>query len=391
MRWALTILVLVAAVSAPAGIPPGFDHFYNLEYDEALRIFEQESAANPSDPDLHNHIAQTLVFREMLRVGALESEMVSRNNPFLRRPNMNPSPEVAHEFEAQLSTSMSLCRARLAKDPRDWRALYALGVAYGLRANYEWLVRKAWYDALRDATTARRLHAKAVDVDPQFTDGYLVLGVHNYLIGSLPWRYRILGFLAGIHGDRATGIAQLKMVAEKGDMNRYDARVFLAAIYRREHRYQEAIPLVEGLATTFPRDYLFRLELALLYQDVGENDKAMAELDAVEAIKRSGSQEFASLPMAKINYYKGTVFFWSGQRDRALAEFQEAVKSPGLDLNAEVMSWMRLGQIYDLMPDRGKAVQAYQKAVALAPDSDPGREAKGYLRSPYRGQLSEGS
>ena len=43
------------------------------------------------------------------------------------------------------------------------------------------------------------------------------------------------------------------------------------------------------------------------------------------------------------------------------------------------------------MPDRGKAVQAYQNAVALAPDSDPGREAKGYLRSPYRGQLSEGS
>jgi tetratricopeptide (TPR) repeat protein len=384
MRWALTISLLVAAVPAPAGIPPGFDHFYNLEYDDALHIFEEESAAEPSNADLHNHIAQTLLFREMLRVGALESEMVSRNNPFLRRPNMRPSAEVAHQFEEQLNTAMNLCQTRLAKDPRDWRALYALGVAHGLRANYEWLVRKAWYDALRDATAARRLHAKAIEVNPQFVDGYLVLGIHNYLIGSLPWQYRALGFLAGARGDRTTGINQLKIVADKGDINRYDARVFLAAIYRREHRYREAIPLVEEFAETFPRGYLFRLELALLYQDVGENDKAMAELDAVEAIKRSGSKAFASLPMAKVNYYKGTVLFWSGERERALTEFQQAVTAPGLDLNAEVMSWMRLGQIYDLIPDRSKAVQAYQKAVALAPDSDPGREAKSYLRSPYQ-------
>ena len=60
------------------------------------------------------------------------------------------------------------------------------------------------------------------------------------------------------------------------------------------------------------------------------------------------------------------------------------MSSSGLDLNDEVMGWMRVGQIYDLKGERDKALEAYRKATALAPESDAGREAKGYLRSPYQ-------
>ena len=37
-------------------------------------------------------MAQSLIFREMYRNGALESELVSGSNSFLRRPRLNPSP-----------------------------------------------------------------------------------------------------------------------------------------------------------------------------------------------------------------------------------------------------------------------------------------------------------
>src|SRR5512147_1406640 len=70
---------------------PGFQHFYNLEYDEALAYFRAEAARNPDSPDVYNHIAQTILYREMFRSGALESELVTGSNPFLRRAGLNPS------------------------------------------------------------------------------------------------------------------------------------------------------------------------------------------------------------------------------------------------------------------------------------------------------------
>jgi hypothetical protein len=52
----------------------------------------------------------------------------------------------------------------------------------------------------------------------------------------------------------------LRLVADKGNINQYDAQVLLAAIYRREKRPKEALPLLNGLIARFPRNYLFRLE-----------------------------------------------------------------------------------------------------------------------------------
>ena len=90
----LSLLVLLLALAAHAQDPlaePGFQHFYNLEYNEALAAFRAEVAANPNSPDGYNHVAQTVLYREMFRSGALESELVTGSNPFLRREGLNPS------------------------------------------------------------------------------------------------------------------------------------------------------------------------------------------------------------------------------------------------------------------------------------------------------------
>src|SRR6185437_11907620 len=73
---------------------PGWQHFYNNEYDQALAAFEQEAREHPEDPAAYNHIAQAVLYREMFRSGALESQLVTGNNPFLRRAKMGVSPDV---------------------------------------------------------------------------------------------------------------------------------------------------------------------------------------------------------------------------------------------------------------------------------------------------------
>src|SRR5690242_14820265 len=153
----LWMALLAAPVCAQSLTEEGFSHFYNLEYDEAIGCFEKAIAQNPNSPDLHNHLAQTLVFREMFRDGALESELVSGNNSFLRRPKLNPSPETEKRFLSEVSKALALADAQLKKNANDTAAMYAMGIAYGLRSNYYWVVTKSWKDSLRDATAARRL------------------------------------------------------------------------------------------------------------------------------------------------------------------------------------------------------------------------------------------
>jgi tetratricopeptide (TPR) repeat protein len=258
-------------------------------------------------------------------------------------------------------------------------------VAHGLRANYNFLVRKAWMDSLKDATAARKAHNRVVELDPDYIDARLVQGVHDYIVGSLPWHWKMLGFVAGIRGDREQGMKTLRLVAEKGSINQYDAQVLLAAIYRREKRPKEALPLLTGLIARFPRNYLFRLETVQMYSDAGDKTNALTALDKIEELKRSGAQGWSTLPLEKIYYYRGNLLFWYKDLDPALDQLRKATSKAGdLDAHTALMAWLRLGQASDMKGKREEAVNAYKKAIAVAPQSDVAKESRQYLNSPYK-------
>jgi len=280
---------------------------------------------------------------------------------------------------------MELCQARLKQDPRDTKALYALGVAHGFRANYNFLVRKAWRDALRDATTARKLHNRVSELDPAVIDARLVQGVHDYVVGSLPLVWKLLGFLVGYRGDKDQGIRSLELVAEKGVLNREDSKILLCAVYRREKRSQKAVPLLEELIRRFPRNYLLSLELAQMHSDLGDQIKALEALDRLKVIKESGAPGLTRLPRERLWYAEGNIQFWYNDLDAALENMKKATAgAEALGLNTGVLAWMRLGQLHDLKGQRQTALEAYRRAIAFAPASEAAAESRRYLSTPYR-------
>jgi tetratricopeptide (TPR) repeat protein len=383
--WCLILAGAVAALAEDPPISKGFEYFYNLQYDESIAEFSRQVAEQPYQPAGYNHLAQAILYRDMFRAGALESELVSGSNPFLRRSKVDASPEDQRKFDQAIGRAMELAQATLKRNPNDTQALYALGVSYGLRANYNFLVRKAWRDSLRDATSARRCHSRVSELDPGVIDAQLVQGLHDYIVGSLPMYWRFVGFLVGFHGNKDEGIRRLELVAEKGRANRIDAQILLCAVCRRERRPQRAVVLLEGLIRRFPGNYLLPMELAQMYSDLGNKEKALAPLRQLERQKRSGASGFAQLRMEKIYYAEGTIEFWYNDLDTALANMKQATAAAEeLDLNTGVLAWMRLGQIYDLKGQRGLAMEAYRHAMAFAPDSDAARESRQYLISPYR-------
>jgi tetratricopeptide (TPR) repeat protein len=364
---------------------PGFKHFYNLEYPEALAAFRGEVARNPNSPDAYNHVAQTVLYREMFRSGALESELVTGSNPFLRRAGLNPTQADEQEFQDSINRAMTLAEVRLRTNPNDIAALYAQGVSYGLRGNYKFLVRKAYSDALRDAAAARKAHYRVTEIDPQFDDARLVQGAYDYVIGSLPPGWRLFGFFAGFRGDRERGVNSLKLVAKRGRLNRIDAEILLCAIYRRERRAQEAVPLLSDLIARFPQNFLLRLELVQMFGDLGEKQKALAVIGDIDRLQRAKTPGYERLPEEKLRYTRGNLLFWYDDLDLALEDLKAVTaNATAVDLNTNLYAWLRTGQIYDLQKKREEAKRAYSETVAISPGSDVASLAKNYLSSRYK-------
>jgi len=230
----------------------------------------------------------------------LDSSVVADNNPFLKRPKVEMSADDQKLFLESIDRSLELTRERLKLNPDDIDALYAAGVAYSLRADYDFAVKKAWLAALRDFTQTRKYHARVTRLDPNRVDALLTQGLYTYVAGSLGFPWKTLGLLAGFHGDKAAGIQILRRVADEGQYNRADAAMLLEAIYRREHRSAEAVPYIQDLIRWFPRNYIFRMEFAQLYADLGEKDKSLAVVSEVEQLKKKNAPGFGMLSDARL-------------------------------------------------------------------------------------------
>lgn len=364
----------------------GFVYFYNLEYDQAIQWFREEVRENPERPEPYNHLAEAVLYKVQFRAGALETQLVSGNNPFLRRARAEITPGEKAEFFGSIDKVFAMTDAALAANPDDTEAMYSRGIAFGLRANYHFLVEKAWRDALRDATDARKLHNRVAELRPDFIDARFVQGAHDYLVSTLPFFYRLLGFMVGFRGDKDAGIRTLEEVARKGIRVRYDAKVLLCAIYRREDKAytRKAVPLLRELIAAFPRNHLFYLELVQLYSDLEEEANVVSVFQEMDKRLASDPDFFHAMPPARFAFAKGTFQFWYRYYPEALENMKVAVAgAETMDLHTDVLAHMRLGQIYDQLGQREEARKAYEAAIALAPESDVARESRGYLRNPY--------
>lgn len=296
-------MLVGAGLAHAERVPPlifldtAFDHFYNLEYDQALAAFEVEAAATHT-PDAYNHVAQTLVFRAMFHAGVLETGIAGTRALLHARVEMTPAD--SNRFLDAIRSATDLSQSEIRDNPKNTGAWYSLGVARGLLGDYDLFVRRQYIDALREMNAARDAHVHATAIDPAFVDAQLTQGLYDYVVGSLPWGWRMLGFLGGFHGDRERGIRMLEQVAQHGRWNRVDAKIILAAIYRREKRLNDSIGELQDLLPRMPRNYLIRMELAELYNQAGDRAHAIAIFTEIERMKAGHAPGFAQLPEQEI-------------------------------------------------------------------------------------------
>lgn len=390
-RWAALLMMGALPMAAMEPVAEeGFRHFYNLQYEEAISAFHAEIAAQPQRPDGYNHLAQAILYRALYRAGLMENTLVSGDDlvmSLIRQPKLKLCADDEHAFEEALAAAARTADQALARNGNDAAALYARGVEHGLRANYDFLVRKSWFAALRESTAARRLHNRAAQLDASNADAVLMQGLQEYVVASLPAALRLLGAVTGLRGNKQHGLALIERVAQEGDSSRVEARMVLFTLYRHEKKPWSAMSYLYRLRHDYPRNYL--LHLAEIYTDIEMRDERAASdaLRALEQARADGAPGYDALQEAKVEYTRGVIQCRFGHLEQALASMRRAAAQGQAEMR--LLAVERVGMIQDLRGDRARAVEAYQRVVDAAPESPMAKESQRYLSRPFQGYRTD--
>jgi tetratricopeptide (TPR) repeat protein len=358
-----------------------FIHFYNLDYDRAVQEFDQVLARHPDDPFAVNHLLTVVLFRELYRMGVLNTGEYA-NDSFISAPHRPADPKVKQQIQDLVARALQLEEKRLGANPNDVDALYARGVTRAQFATYTAMIERAWFSALRNAVGARHDHERVLELAPATVEAKLIVGAHNYVVGSLPWGVKAAASMVGLGGNKDKGLQYLKECAQGDGETSVDAQILLVLFLRREHRYDEALPIARNLIPRFPQNVLLALEEGNLLRAAGRNQEAENVYRKIWQAGREGRYgslhyEVAALGLAELlriqKDYNGAV---------AAYEQVSQVHQPDPEMSQKAN--LGIGEIYDMLQKRDLALARYQAVIAGGASTAPAETARRHIKEPYR-------
>jgi tetratricopeptide (TPR) repeat protein len=358
-----------------------FDHFYNLDYERAVQEFEQVLQRHADDPFAVNHLLAAVLFRELYRMGALNTGEYA-NDSFIATPHRPADPKVRQQIKDLVQRALKLAEKRLSASPDDVEALYARGVTRAQFSTYTALVERAWFSALRNAVGARHDHERVLELNPGDSQAKLIVGAHNYVMGSLPWGVKIAAAVVGLSGNKEKGIRYLHECAAGSGETSVDAKILLVLFLRREHRYQEALPIARGLIASYPRDVLMALEEGNLLRASGRNQEAAAVYQRVWQAGREGHYPDLHYEIAALSL--GDLLRSQKDYSGAVAAYEQVNEVAKPDPEVLQKANLGAGEMYDLLRKRELAVAKYQAVVAANANTPPAETARKRMKDAYR-------
>jgi tetratricopeptide (TPR) repeat protein len=234
----------------------GYEALYNLDYEGARRRFQKMVELAPQDPAGAQCLASSLWLQQLNDSYQLKATLYSGDS------KEKVDRRQTEEFRKWIRQAKTLSEARLKNDPRNVDALYYLGAAEGLEAAYTAQVEKKYVAALRAGTNAVDHHREVIKLSPDYHDAELTIGLHNYIVGSLSLPLKMIAGTMGVRGSKKRGLETLERVTVEGKWARDLARILLVDLYKREKRYEDALKMARQLSEKYPRNYLYKLQMA---------------------------------------------------------------------------------------------------------------------------------
>jgi hypothetical protein len=367
-----------------AQVREAYRHFYNLDFPGAVSRFEQYHAAHPGDPQATDYLLDAAVFQELYRQDLLDTTFYANDGFLTGRHATDEDAKARDRIFSLADEAVREADWRIGKNANDVDAWFARAWARSLRCTYVAMVERGFGAGFRLATKARDDAQHALELDPNYVDAKLIVGVYNYVVGALPWPFKLMIGIAGITGSKAEGMALLDDAANHGVVTRVEARTAIALFLRREAKYQQAIQVVLILKNQYPRDFLFCLEEANLRKDAGEG---MAAVEAYRQLLAANADPgyFASAKPELAYFGLGDAL--RGQRHYAEAAqaYEKAAWTADVGIELKIRSLVDAGQCFDLIGERMQAIKDYQAAIDAGPNTSRAEIARRCLHSPYKG------
>lgn len=361
-----------------------FEHFYNLDYPGSVERFERFHAAHPGDPQGTVLLLDAVVFQELYRLDLLDTTFYANDGFLTGRHATEENPKTRDRIFALTDEAIREADWRINKNPNDVDAYYARGWARALKCAYIAMAERSFGAGFRLASKAKDDHMRVLQLDPDYIDAKLVVGVYEYVVGALPLPFKFLIGFAGVTGSKSRGLEMLRDDGNRGVATNIEARTVIALFLRRESKYQEAIRVVRTLKNQYPRDFLFCLEEANLRKDAGEG---MAAVGAYRELLAANAKPgyFASTQLELAHFGLGEAL--RGQRHYAEAAqaYEQAAWTKDVSPELKIRSLLAAGECHDLNGERTLAVRDYQAAINAGPETSRADTARKLLRNPYRG------
>jgi len=361
-----------------------YQHFYNLDYTGAVARFEKFHQEHPGDPQATAYLLNAVIFQELFRQDLLDTTFYASDGFLTGRHATAEDPKKRDQIFALADEAVREADWRLSRNPNDVDALFARGWVRSLRCTYVAMVERGFGTGFRLAMKAKDDCARALEIDPNYVDAKLIVGVYEYVVGALPWPFKLMIGFAGITGSKAKGLAMLEDAGSRGVVTSVEARTAIALFLRREAKYKQAIQVVRSLKNEYSHDFLFCLEEANLRKDDGEG---MAAVDAYRQIIVDSLKPgyFAEDKLELVDFGLGDALRGQRHYSEAAEAYEHAAWTPDVGPELKIRSLLAAGQCRDMNGERDLAVRDYRETIDAGQNTSRADQARRYLRSPYRG------
>ncbi len=328
-------------------IKKGLEYNYNFNFNEASETFRNIIKKYPEDPRGYHYLSSTYLWYYL----------------------SNKDENDFNDFVSCSDLAIDKAKIILDENGSNENILYILGNTYTYRA-IAFAKAGNYLDAAWASKKSESFLSDLIELNPHFYDAYLGLGLYNFAIGQIPSAFKWALNLAGITGDKNTGIEYIKLAASKGNISRIEAHYYLSQIYSEIlFDYDSAGVFLKKLAAKYPGNILFNYSYSVLEmkkRNLASAEKLLLKITKSTASADSDSNEtednlkFRQL-ISLSNFLLGDLFYKRNMFDSAKYYYQKFIDK-GIGNDYKGIAYLRLGLCCELTGEREAAVKNFKLA-----------------------------
>ena len=250
-------------------------------------------------------------------------------------------------FVLYSDTAIEKARVILNKDPDNVNILYILGSDYSYRA-IAFSKSEKFLDAVWASKKSESYLSRTLELDSTYYDAYLGLGLYNFAVGQIPNAFRWALNLAGIHGDKKTGLEYIEKAAREGNISKVEAEYYLSQILSEfSDDYTASARYLKNLISKYPNNILFNYSFAVLNIKMRRLNEAQKILVKILNHPDTTFKQIFSFS----RFLMGDVFYKKNMFDTAKVYYEKFLNTT-TDNDYEGIAYYRLAVCFEVTGDR---------------------------------------